>query len=252
MSAPGRWLRLDVGCFESEWLAALSVGAQHAWTRLLLHTKGQGTSGTVKRLGPVAAEKLWSIPPVSLQEMENAAIADGALRIEDGWWVVTGWDKYQQPDRTNAIRKQRLRDKRKSQDTGGIPRSVPGTRHATKTVTKTKTTSTPAVEGEFQKAWDSFPKRSGSNSRQEALEAFSARVTEGVDPKAMIEAAEKYRIFAEATAKTGTEYVMQASSFFGRKKRGWEQDWTPPTNGNGKGGHRTGAPRTASDGRTLL
>lgn len=160
MSAPGRWLRLDVGCFESEWLAALSVPAQHAWTRLLLHTKGQGTGGRVKRLGPVAAEKLWSIPPVSLQEMETAAIADGALAIEDGWWVLTGWDKYQQPDRTNALRKQRLRDKRKA---GQIPpvsagnhRSPPGTRHATETVTERTTTSTHARKRGWRFCPDDF------------------------------------------------------------------------------------------------
>ncbi len=243
MSAPGRWLRLDVGCFESEWLAALSVPAQHAWTRLLLYTKGNGTAGTVKRMGPVAAARAWGIPPVSLDEMETAALADGALRIEDGWWVLTGWDKYQQPDRTNAIRKQRLRDKRKDAIipavSPGTDRSPPGTRHATETVTETKTkktTTRAAVRGMKLVKWQTCPSDwLGPNDVHRTyadLHHIDLQFQEGQFRRHFFE---KPRVSADDTFLTWLENHVA----WGKNR----------TNGN----HTPkGAPKVAADGRTLL
>lgn len=247
MSAPGRWLRLDVGTFESEWLVKLHPEAQHCWTRLLLHVKAVGTEGTAKRLGPSAIEALWRITPLRFAEMEDAAISDGALVIHDGWWVVTSWDKYQKPDRTNSLRQKRFREKTVTSLSGVMPRYRGVTRRATETLTLTDT-STPSVESDFQKAWDAYPKRAGSNPRKLALKAFQARVSEGVDPKTLIEATERYRRFVETSGKVGTEYVLQASTFFGPHER-WKDEYHTNGNGNGTRPKLVNLGQLARDGR---
>lgn len=228
MSAPGRWLRLDVTCFDSEWLAALPIEAQHAWTRVLLYTKAHGSLGRVKRIGPVAAERLWGIPAVSFQMMEDAAISDDAIRVEDGWWVITGWEKYQQADRTNALRKKRLRENRKHRDTAGMPRSTSGTRHATETLTLTeKETSTPAAgilksySPEFEAVWSIHRRGPKQKAFEEYRKAVPARTTH------------------EQLASSLTSYVRREINdrFHGHDLFRWIRDdrWEQYLNGNGSG-----------------
>lgn len=86
------------------------------------------------------------------------------------------------------------------------------------------------IDPRFLEAMEEYPKRSGGNSITEAWSAFKARVAEGIDPEAMLETIPKYRAWCEAKGRIGTEYVLQASSFFGPKKRGWEGNWSiaPP------------------------
>jgi len=92
---------------------------------------------------------------------------------------------------------------------------------------KTKALSGEAPDDEFEVAWKALPKRSGNNPKADALKAWKARLREGVKPTTMIEGAERYRALCEATAKAGTEFVMQAARFFG-SARPFEQDFTLP------------------------
>lgn len=202
-----------------------------------MYVKANGTEGSAKRPGPTAVAKEWSVPAVRLQEMESAAIADGALKIEDGLWVVTGWDKYQKPDRTNALRKRRLRESRIPPVRG---RYGGGTRRATKTVTET--TSKPlgsSVDDPpgFVEAWKLYPRRQGGNPRKLALQAWRARIREGIPAADLIAAVKRYRSHVESTGKEGTEFVLQASTFFGPKER-WREDYGTNGRGNGQQYHR--------------
>lgn len=233
MSAPGRWLRINVSCFESEWLAGLPAVAQHAWTRLLIYVKATGTLGVAKRMGPVAVERLWGIPPVSMGMMEQAAISDGALRIEDDQWVVVNWPKYQQPDRTNSLRKKRLRDKRKEKDTAGMGRPASGTRRVTETLTLTEK-KTPLVSDEFLRIRAAYPKRAGNQPWTKAMQAWRARLKDGVTAAEMQAGVERYANYIRHTDKEGTEFVQMAATFFGKRGEGWKNEWAIPKNGNGK------------------
>jgi hypothetical protein len=80
----------------------------------------------------------------------------------------------------------------------------------------------------FDEFWDAYPKRAGHNPKLLASQNFSARVKEGISPDALINSAHRYSAFIEAIGKSGTEYVMQASSFLGPKSRGFENPWDPP------------------------
>ena len=85
----------------------------------------------------------------------------------------------------------------------------------------------------FEAVWGDYPKRSGSNPKQKAFAAFKARSHESEDKNinmTMALGANQYALFCDATGKTGTEYVMQAATFFGPDKH-YENDWTVPTEG---------------------
>ena len=60
-----------------------------------------------------------------------------------------------------------------------------------------------------------YPKRAGTQRWERAIHAANARIKEGAKFSAMIEGAERYAAFCEATSKTGTEFVMQAATFLG-------------------------------------
>ena len=79
----------------------------------------------------------------------------------------------------------------------------------------------------FEFAWLNYPKRAGSNPKNKAAAAYQKRVDEGSSEDALLFCVQDYCAFCDATQKTGTELVMQASRFFG-PNREFENDWTIP------------------------
>jgi hypothetical protein len=80
------------------------------------------------------------------------------------------------------------------------------------------------AEERFQACWEAYPKREGTNSRLDALKAFKARLAEGADPAALLAGVVRYATYLTAKGKIGTEYVMQASRFFGAAKH-YTEPW---------------------------
>ena len=74
-----------------------------------------------------------------------------------------------------------------------------------------------------------YPTRSGSQPWARAVKAATARTKEGATFMAMIEGAERYAAYCEATGKTGTEFVMQAATFLGPEKHFLEPWDSPPS-----------------------
>lgn len=91
MSAPGRWIRLDVG-WDDGWLCMTSPGAQLAWVKLLCYVKLNGVKGVTKGLHPKFAAKKWGVAVRDVESMLEGAREDGALYVEDGVWSLTNWD----------------------------------------------------------------------------------------------------------------------------------------------------------------
>lgn len=106
-----RFLKLELTWDASQWVHVLSDGSKLAWIKLLCYAKASGLNGRVKRLAPAYAQKVWMIGEEDIYKMEQAAIADGALTLEDGDWIVTNWRRYQ-GDETGAERQKRYRSGR--------------------------------------------------------------------------------------------------------------------------------------------
>ena len=86
---------------------------------------------------------------------------------------------------------------------------------------------TSAGEAAFEDAWALYPKRAGGNSRAEALKAWNARIKQGKLADDMIAGVKRYAAYCEAKGNIGTEFVKQASSFFGPSLH-FEESWEPP------------------------
>jgi len=91
---------------------------------------------------------------------------------------------------------------------------------------------------EFIEAWGLYPKRAGSNPKRKAFIAFERRITDGLAKHEEIyfelfQGIRKYANYCNATGNTGTEFVMQAATFFGPDKH-YENDWTIPKPTTGK------------------
>lgn len=80
---------------------------------------------------------------------------------------------------------------------------------------------------DFEAAWKAYPKRAGGNSKPDAWAAWAARLKEGVEPAALLAGVQRYAAFVQSTGKAGTEFVLQASTFFGPTER-WVDEYSAP------------------------
>ncbi|HAP0139828.1 TPA: DNA-binding protein [Escherichia coli] len=80
---------------------------------------------------------------------------------------------------------------------------------------------------EFEQVWREYPRRAGANPKKSAFSAWRARQREGVTPEAMLDGVRRYAKFLAATGKVGTEFVQQATTFFG-PNRHFENSWDIP------------------------
>ena len=80
----------------------------------------------------------------------------------------------------------------------------------------------------FERFWAAYPRRAGGNPKKAALRQWRATRRKGVTAEELEEAVSRYAAYCDATGKTGTEYVKQASTFLGRDEH-WREDWTVPS-----------------------
>lgn len=137
----GRWIRLDTSWSSSEWLAALEPIPRLLWPELLCYVKAHGIAGRCRR-GVDALRRVTGVTRNDVTDLETAAIEHGALTLDDGDWVLTGWRKYQgddtAPERMRRHREasKQLSPLRQLRVTEGALRSVTD---VTPTVTETVT-----------------------------------------------------------------------------------------------------------------
>ena len=87
----------------------------------------------------------------------------------------------------------------------------------------------------FDEAWLAYPKRSGGNSRRNALIAWNARIKQGCDPEAMLAGVKRYARWCAASGCLNTKFIKQASTFFGPGEH-WLDDYDVPAAGHSKPG----------------
>lgn len=80
---------------------------------------------------------------------------------------------------------------------------------------------------DFESAWQAYPKRSGGNNKQAAYKAWKARLKDGVKPETMLAGVTRYAAYVAATGNTNTQFVKQASTFFGPDLH-FEEGWQAP------------------------
>ena len=115
------WIRLNIDWDDSEWVFEMSGLSRLSWITLLCHTRKTGTKGRTKRLSYTVAAKRWGVGANDVEKMEQAALADGALLIEDDEWVIVNWNVYQKVDTTNAKRQARFKESRKVTAVTALP-----------------------------------------------------------------------------------------------------------------------------------
>lgn len=151
-------------------------------------------------------------------------------RVPGGWIVINAGEHRKMI--TRAIIQEQTRERvkrfraRKRNSNAEVTPSVAVSETETKAATTTTLAQKAApVDGEFSEIWKLYPKRSGGNSRSDALRVFSARVREGVPAETLRAGTERYAAYCRAVGKEGTDKVMQACRFYG-PGRHWEEDWT--------------------------
>lgn len=160
---------------------------------------------------------LCELEEMGLIRRERRHNPHSGLRDSDGYWLelpagFAGKDSsYRQPD---AI------------VTGnGLPGNSQYNNQSVSV--NTNTHAHEAFTPSFVDAWAVYPKRAGTNSRRAAEKAWNARIKEKVDPNVMFDGTLRYSVFCDDKGSTGTEYVMQASRFYG-SDRHFESAWESP------------------------
>lgn len=133
------------------------------------------------------------------------------------------------PDGCNALRGVTRNAAEETRDRGRAETDTEtDTRICTSTQPPTPPSTPTGASQLFQDAWEKYPNRAGSNSRRSAEEAWDARIAEGVQAADMLAGTQRYRRFCEAECIVGTQFVQQASRFFG-PNREFEAEWALPS-----------------------
>ncbi len=98
----------------------------------------------------------------------------------------------------------RVREYGKEKDTDGASQDPAGSPPPTPA----------AYTPEFEAAWAAYPRRAGGNPKKSAYRCWRARVRQGASEDELEQGVVRYARFCDATGKTGSEFVMQASRFF--------------------------------------
>ncbi|EPY5418625.1 DNA-binding protein [Klebsiella aerogenes] len=86
---------------------------------------------------------------------------------------------------------------------------------------------------EFELAWKEYPKRAGGNSKADAFKAWTARIKSGATAQELTDGVRRYAAYVTSAGKLNTEFVKQASTFFGPSKH-YEEPWTTTTAGGNR------------------
>jgi len=133
MAHDARWFRRNVDMMDSGWLAALPWASRAVWGEILAYVAGLSPSGRCR--APIAKRFAGGrdIPVENVEECIAAAVADGALLIEGGDWIITNWAKYQGGAKSNAERQKEHRERQRV--TQDVTESVTSNDGVTETVT---------------------------------------------------------------------------------------------------------------------
>lgn len=177
--------------------------------------------------------------PALLRELEGV----GYLKfyVVDGreYGYIPGFAKHQRLQGKESASggqyprpKQALTNGEKSGDTRGsegeYPNDSPGNTGTGNREQGTGNTSAASAAKdypiEFERSWRKYPKRDGGNPKPRALKAWRARIKEGIAAADLESGVERYAAHVESKGKTGTEFVMQAATFFGPDEH-WAQSY---------------------------
>jgi len=247
-----RWFRVNCDWWESDWLHVLSAEAQLAWIKLLGRVKSVGVGGSVKQTSTSLLARQWLQSEESVLQMLKAAEMAGAISVEDGSWVITGWSKFQN-DTTNAERQKSHRERKKageSQDLGSNSDESNGSNalrplrnacNADKDKDKDKDKDNNISCGSadrtdhgretFDEWFDRFrgiyPKRNGdlnvANAKKKLRELWKSK---NFEPSEVIQGVERYRRWTDHEGKTGTSFVAMMSTWVNGKR--WQEDYALP------------------------
>lgn len=233
------------------------------WGALLDHASQNDPRGSVADFDCEVLAAFYGYEPETVAAVVDAMRGRGMI---DADGMLTAWAKRQpkreRDDDLSTERTRRFKERQKAQAVANAPDGTPeptdegagtprnaterleesrGDKRTTPPVSppnrgrtrKGRPSNHPPYTAEFEEAWKTLPPRSGNDPKPDAFRAWSARLGEGVPAAEIIDGAERYGRYCEATGKAGTEFVMQGARFFG-PSRPWEQAWTlpPPTNGS--------------------
>jgi hypothetical protein len=203
------------------------------WLTFLAAKDGEGFARfaaieNLARRANVSIEKAThAVEVLEAPDVNSSSQAHDGRRIErvpGGWMVLNAkiYDDMVRRDDERAATRERVRIHRDRKRQGVDP-SAP----------EIAADCVEVVDDAFERAWTLYPSRGDhGNPKSTALKAWRARLRSGVKPEELLNGVMRYAAFVRAKGNEGTEFVKQASTFFGPSKF-WLEPWNPPTPRNG-------------------
>lgn len=89
----------------------------------------------------------------------------------------------------------------------------------------------------FERIWKEYPKRSGAKGNKDSGYKLCCGIAKTEDDwRNLFTIVKKYKAWAEGTGSIGTATVQQFTTFFGKAKAGYKEDWEITGNENRKTG----------------
>jgi hypothetical protein len=112
-----RWIRVDVTYEHREWLAGIPGSARRLFPSFLIYLKKNGVRGGAERIPPEAMAREMECPVEDWLALINAAVASGAVIIDDqGDWFYVAWEDEQEVS-TERVQKYRAKARNETDET---------------------------------------------------------------------------------------------------------------------------------------
>jgi hypothetical protein len=104
-----RWVRVDVTYEDRAWLSPLPGNVRRLFPSFIIYLKKNGVRGGAERLDAMTMGRKLDCTVEEWSAFINAAIASGAVVIDDhGDWLYTGWEDEQEIS-TERVQRHRAR-----------------------------------------------------------------------------------------------------------------------------------------------
>lgn len=212
------------------WLTLLAAKDGDGFARFACMENLAQRARVTEREAEIAVAKLEGPDPRSSNPDHEGRRIE---RVPGGWMVLNAafYDEMIRREDERAATRKRValhRQRKRGEAPAPIPEPAP---------VAGKAVHAEALDLDFEKAFGLYPSRGDhGNPKGAALKAWRARVRSGVSVDELTNGVIRYAAFIRAKGTEGTEFVKQASTFFG-PQRFWLEPWTPPAqssrNGNG-------------------
>jgi len=212
----------------------LTLEEKGAWVELIfwIHERGENGGLSIRNmpLTMIHISKILNCDVEKAEEISSKLIATDVVGFDEGTGVIY-CKRLRREAEIREIRAESgrmgglakaLASKEQKSSKGPSKSLAPADNDNDNDIDSSKGKGGEEYSQEFEIVWGLYPDRQGSNPKKAAWKSWKARLKEGIPTVHLIQAVKAYNQECNESGKAGSEFVMQARTFFGPNEQ-WKE-----------------------------